>query len=144
MAIVADWNLDDREHDWLAQEMEREGYVANKSGLAKAHALEEHSRDWNAGAKSNAKEHYDRHQAAQQGRIISQAGKGPEKQISKIATFVFLIIFISAVQQFVPRYYFRLYPVLNYVSIGLIVLFVLGIILNIIGLLSSLSKGGRR
>ena len=49
--------FEDRQNDWLAQEMAREGYVNNTSGLERDHKKHERSKNWDAGAVSNAKEH---------------------------------------------------------------------------------------
>ena len=49
--------FEDRQNDWLAQEMAREGYVNNTSGLERDHEKHERSKNWDAGAVSNAKEH---------------------------------------------------------------------------------------
>jgi len=54
--------FEDRQNDWLAQEMRREGYVNNTSGLEKDHEKHENSRSWDAGAISNANEHEYLHQ----------------------------------------------------------------------------------
>ena len=90
---------EDREHDWLAQEMAREGYRNNRSSLEKDHAVEEMSRGWNAGAVSNAKEHEERH-----GRItaMKQAPKPTPKptasfqaqQSRALITIIFLMFFL--------------------------------------------------
>jgi len=49
--------FEDRNNDWLAKEMSREGYKRNNSMLEKDHQKHEKSLGWDAGAISNAKEH---------------------------------------------------------------------------------------
>ena len=49
--------FEDRNNDWLAKEMSREGYKSNNSMLEKDHQKHEKSLGWDAGAISNAKEH---------------------------------------------------------------------------------------
>ena len=54
--------FEDRQNDWLSQEMRREGYKNNNSMLVEDHEKHEQSRDWDAGAISNAKQHEEKHQ----------------------------------------------------------------------------------
>lgn len=53
--------IDDRENDWLAQEMRREGYHGLSSNLDVEHQKEEHSFGWNAGAFAIKQEHAKNH-----------------------------------------------------------------------------------
>ena len=49
--------IEDRDNDWLAQEMLREGYVKNKNGLKRGHEKEELAKSWEAGGISIKNEH---------------------------------------------------------------------------------------
>ena len=53
--------FEDRKNDWLASELEREGYEGQNSNLDADHLKDENSRDWNAGAVSIKKEHEEKH-----------------------------------------------------------------------------------
>ena len=82
---------EDRNNDWLAQEMRREGYTNNRSNLEWDHHLEEQSRDWNAGAISNAKEHEERHQ-----RFVrrEQVNNGFDSKVFSLIIYIaFIILF---------------------------------------------------
>ncbi len=95
--------FEDRENDWLAQEMRREGYVNNRSSLEKDHQKEERSRDWNAGAISNAEEHHDRHQRTDAFRkgVVQQVNRGNKTAnfIGVIFILIWLIVFITIMLQ---------------------------------------------
>ena len=83
--------FEDRQNDWLAQEMAREGYVNNTSGLQKDHERHERSRNWDAGAISNAKEHEERHNLFQYNLPKEYVGK---KKKGEVASFSAVMIFI--------------------------------------------------
>lgn len=95
---------EDRENDWLAKEMRREGYYNNTSGLERAHQQEEASRGWDAGAISNAQEHEEIHNLI---NMITSTKQQTVKQqmVSKVlgeALFfiilaLFIIIFIRSI-----------------------------------------------
>ena len=53
--------FEDRKNDWLASELEREGYEGQNSNLDADHLKDENSREWNAGAVSIKKEHEEKH-----------------------------------------------------------------------------------
>lgn len=53
--------IEDRDNDWLAQEMLREGYVKNENGLKREHKKEELAKNWEAGAISIKNEHETAH-----------------------------------------------------------------------------------
>ena len=53
--------VDDRDNDWLSQEMRREGYVGSTSNLDVDHKKDENSIGWNAGALSVKKQHIKEH-----------------------------------------------------------------------------------
>lgn len=91
--------FEDRENDWLAQEMRREGYVNNRSSLEKDHFKEEMSRDWNAGAISNARQHEIAHRRADASQRRPASQKNPTANIGKLISLIvvitwFIILFI--------------------------------------------------
>ncbi len=88
---------EDRENDWLAREMAREGYRNNRSSLEEDHAREERSHGWNAGAISNAREHEVRHQRAvqiQQVRKAQPVSRGARSFVQFIVYFMLIIYFL--------------------------------------------------
>ena len=96
--MMANWDFEDRDNDWLAEEMRREGYNyrAKTSGgvLKAAHADEEHMfrADWKTGAVANKAQHERNH-----ARIHSQTGRQQTSQkgiVDAIVTIVFFIIFV--------------------------------------------------
>lgn len=87
--------FEDRQNDWLAQEMRREGYVNNTSGLEKDHMKHERSNEWDAGAISNAREHETRHKKYMTKNIsANKTNINGDKATTVVVTIVFTLMIL--------------------------------------------------
>ena len=83
--------FEDRQNDWLAQEMAREGYVNNTSGLEKDHEKHEKSKDWDAGAVSNARQHEILHQ--KYSRLEKVGNTKNSKTLTTLVVIIILFVY---------------------------------------------------
>ena len=139
---MADWKIEDRENDWLAQEMRREGYFQNKSGLEAQHAKEESSSDWDAGAISNAKEHNERHLRALRDSDPTDENKGVLGTGIWIAASFFAIGILNMLVSDLP-YHVRYNPIVNILYFIINAILVISFILSIIATFIKAGKGGK-
>ena len=93
------WDIEDRNNDWLAEEMRREGYNvrAKAAGgvLKAAHSEEEHffRNDWKTGAVANKRQHEVRHAAINVRNASGRKSSG-SSAAELIVGIVFFIIFV--------------------------------------------------
>lgn len=93
--------MKDTKSDWLSEELKREGYNKDRTSAQIAHEQEEASRNWDAGAISNANEHAEQHDNLHsENKVEREEIHGNIKKWYYLASYttagVFVVFYISA------------------------------------------------
>ena len=139
---MADWKIEDRQNDWLAQEMAREGYVNNKSLLEEDHQKHENSRNWDAGAISNAKQHEEIHNRIKNQTIKQEPKSFKPLILGMIVPFLFLSL-LSSLRDELPYHlrYNEIFMVVYYLANIIFFIMFISNLISLMGLLKN--KGGQ-